>query len=37
MFLLTRGLNWSRDEVRVFLAKMRRMLRDRRVHAHQDV
>ena len=36
MFLLTNYLGWSRDEVLVYVAEMRRMLRDRSVHAYHE-
>ena len=34
--LLTRGLGWSVDEVRVFMASLRRAFADRRVHAYYN-
>ncbi|GME28113.1 sam dependent methyltransferase [Neofusicoccum parvum] len=37
MFLLTNYLGWSREEVMVYLGKMRTMLRDKHVHAYQDM
>ena len=32
--LLTRGLGWKRQEVDVFVAKVSRDFRDRRIHAY---
>jgi hypothetical protein len=32
--LLTRGLNWSKQEVDIFVARVSRDLRDRRIHAY---
>lgn len=37
MFLLTNYLAWTKDEVMVYLGKMRTMLRDKKVHAYQDM
>lgn len=37
LYLLTTVLKWSLEEVQVYLAKMRQALRDRRIHAHQEV
>jgi len=37
MYLLTEYLGWSTEEVMVYLAKMRTMLRDKSVHAYQDM
>ncbi|PSN70480.1 S-adenosyl-L-methionine-dependent methyltransferase, partial [Corynespora cassiicola Philippines] len=37
IYLLTTLLKWSLDEVRVYLAKMRQALADRRIHAYQEV
>ncbi|KAL0262963.1 hypothetical protein SLS55_001937 [Diplodia seriata] len=37
MFLLTNYLGWTRDEVVEYLRSMRSMLRDRKVHAYQDL
>jgi len=37
IFLLTNYLHWTKEEVMVYLAKMREMLRDKRVHAYQEV
>ncbi len=37
VFLLTNYLGWSKTEVDIYLAKMRNMLRDRKVHAYQDM
>ena len=34
MFLFTKYLGWQREEVLVFVAQMRRMIRDKRVHAY---
>lgn len=36
MFLLTRYLGWTYEEVKVYVAKMKAMLRDKAVHAYQD-
>lgn len=36
VFLLTRYLGWQREEVMVYVAQMRRMLRDKAVHAYHD-
>ena len=35
MALMTRGLNWKPDEVKVMLAKMRPELKDRNIHSYQ--
>jgi hypothetical protein len=37
LYLLTTVLDWSVEEVQVYLAKMRAALRDRRIHAYQEV
>ncbi|KAL1633551.1 hypothetical protein SLS58_011035 [Diplodia intermedia] len=37
MFLLTNYLGWTKDEVMEYLGNMRSMLRDRKVHAYQDL
>ncbi|KIV91741.1 hypothetical protein PV10_06250 [Exophiala mesophila] len=37
MMLLTSILNWSREEVEVYLARMRTGLRTRGIHAYQDM
>ncbi|KAF2456730.1 SAM dependent methyltransferase [Lineolata rhizophorae] len=37
MFLLTNYLKWSPEEVQIYLAKMRAMLRNKGVHAYQDM
>ncbi|KKY27372.1 putative sam dependent [Diplodia seriata] len=37
MFLLTNYLGWTKDEVVEYLGNMRTMLRDRKVHAYQDL
>ncbi|KAI8935072.1 hypothetical protein NX059_007667 [Plenodomus lindquistii] len=37
MYLLTTQLGWSVPEVQVYLAKMRAALKDRRIHAYQEV
>lgn len=37
MFLLTNYLAWTKDEVMVYLGQMRTMLRDKKVHAYQDM
>ena len=37
IYLLTTVLEWSMDEVQVYLAKMRAALKDRRIHAYQEV
>lgn len=34
--LLTRGLGWTADEVRVFMAGLRRAFADRRIHAYYN-
>ena len=36
MYLLTNYLHWRKEEVEVYLAKMRQMLRDKTVHAYVD-
>ncbi|KJK67812.1 Methyltransferase domain protein [Aspergillus parasiticus SU-1] len=36
MMLLTRFLNWTRQEVEVYLARMRQGLRDPSIHAYQE-
>ncbi|KAB8248064.1 S-adenosyl-L-methionine-dependent methyltransferase [Aspergillus flavus] len=36
MMLLTRFLNWTRQEVEVYLARMRQALRDPSIHAYQE-
>lgn len=37
IFLLTTVLKWTPEEVQVYLALMRQALRDRRIHAYQEV
>ncbi len=37
MYLLTNHLGWAKEEVMVYLAQMRSMLRNKRVHAYQEV
>ena len=37
IYLLTTVLEWSMDEVQVYLAKMRAALKDRGIHAYQEV
>jgi len=37
MYLLTHLMQWSMPEVQVYLAKMRQALRDRHIHAYQEV
>ena len=37
LFLLTRFLGWQHEEVTVYVAQMRKMLRDKTVHAYHDV
>ena len=37
LYLLTTVLKWSVEEVQVYLAKMRTALKDRRIHAYQEV
>lgn len=37
MFLLTNYLGWQYEEVQKYIADMRKMLRDRSVHAYQEV
>lgn len=37
LWLLTTVMNWSLDEVHVYLAKMRDALKDRNIHAYQEV
>ncbi|KAF1842642.1 S-adenosyl-L-methionine-dependent methyltransferase [Cucurbitaria berberidis CBS 394.84] len=37
IYLLTSLLKWSLDDVHVYLAKMRQALRDRSIHAYQEV
>ncbi|KAF1918737.1 SAM dependent methyltransferase [Ampelomyces quisqualis] len=37
MYLLTTLKKWSVEEVQVYLAKVRQALRDRRIHAYQEV
>ncbi|KAF3007728.1 hypothetical protein E8E13_009786 [Curvularia kusanoi] len=37
IYLLTTILKWSIEEVQVYLAKMRTALKDRRIHAHQEL
>ena len=36
MFLLTNYLGWKREEVLVYVAEMRKALRDRSIHAYHD-
>ena len=36
MFLFTNYLGWQREEVLVFVADMRRMIRDKRIHAYME-
>ena len=36
MYLLTNYLHWRKEEVEVYLARMRQMLRDKTVHAYVD-
>ena len=36
MFLLTNYLGWTREQVLVYVAEMRSMLRDKRVHAYME-
>lgn len=35
-YLLTRYLHWELEEVTVYIAHMRRMLRDKKVHAYHE-
>ncbi|EUC47029.1 hypothetical protein COCMIDRAFT_91382 [Bipolaris oryzae ATCC 44560] len=37
IYLLTTVMNWTIEEVQVYLALMRQALRDRRIHAYQEV
>ncbi|KAF2651876.1 S-adenosyl-L-methionine-dependent methyltransferase [Lophiostoma macrostomum CBS 122681] len=37
LYLLTHVMGWSVEEVQVYLAKMREALKDRGLHAHQEV
>jgi hypothetical protein len=37
LYLLTHVMGWSIEEVQVYLAKMRTALKDRSIHAHQEV
>lgn len=37
IYLLTTLMKWSQDEVQVYLALMRQALRDRSIHAYQEV
>jgi hypothetical protein len=37
MYLLTTVMKWSIEEVQVYLAKIRQALKDRRIHAYQEV
>ena len=37
VFLLTNVLHWSEEEVRVYLAEMRRALRDKSIHAYHEM
>lgn len=36
LFLLTRYLGWQYEEVMVYVAQMKKMLRDKSVHAYHD-
>ena len=36
LYLLTRYLRWEYEEVMVYIAQMRKMLRDKTVHAYHD-
>jgi hypothetical protein len=37
LYLLTTLLHWSVEEVQVYLARVRQALKDRRIHAYQEV
>lgn len=37
MFLLTKYLGWQLEEVMVFVAQMRKALRDRTIHPYHEV
>ncbi|KZM20216.1 uncharacterized protein EKO05_0001102 [Ascochyta rabiei] len=37
LYLLTTVLKWSIEEVQIYLAKMRTALKDRKIHAYQEV
>lgn len=37
MFLLTNYLHWAKEEVDVYLAHMRRALRDKSIHAYHEM
>jgi hypothetical protein len=37
MYLLTTLMDWSLEEVQVYLAKVRQGLRDKSIHAYQEV
>ncbi|KAF2195905.1 S-adenosyl-L-methionine-dependent methyltransferase [Zopfia rhizophila CBS 207.26] len=37
LYLLTNYRNWSIEEVQVYLAKMRQALKDKKIHAYQEV
>ncbi|KAL6703856.1 hypothetical protein ACN47E_008990 [Coniothyrium glycines] len=37
IYLLTTVLKWSKEEVQVYLAKMRLALKDRSIHAYQEI
>ena len=36
LFLLTNYLNWKKEEVMIYVAQMRQMLRDKHVHAYHE-
>jgi hypothetical protein len=37
VYLLKNGLKWSKEEIIVYLAKMRTALRDRSIHAYIEI
>lgn len=37
IYLLTTVLHWSAEEVQIYLAKMRTALKDRKIHAYQEM